>query len=225
VWEEAGGGWEATGRTPMAAPATADRAVQLGQASDMLQPLSASLVGIHAEQQQQQRQGLLLYALEDRPIEDWSDETAASGSHQQMAAGAAAAAAEPKQGAPRSPSAAAAAGAGWDELGPLPMHESQLEDVATDRAQQSAAASAAAAAAAGDAEGQGSGATSAGGPGVPVDQVGSSTAVLQRARSLRRYVPVGEPICRACGAMGHADVACTTPRCEKCDTVSQQHSG
>jgi hypothetical protein len=51
---------------------------------------------------------------------------------------------------------------------------------------------------------------------------GVSTGVVMKSprRPTRRYVAVGEPVCRVCGEVGHVEAACDTPHCQECGMVS-----
>lgn len=237
VWEEQGGDWEATGRTPMVSPAAPAAAVE---ASVLLQPLpdaltsppaaaTATLPQPMAPLQQQQSS----FALRDPFSTSWAQQ--APPQQQQVpvtvmrqgqeegyleappgfghAAGAEAA--EPPPGF----EGRAAAGQKHKHV----HHAAALLAAAQPAQQQAPSAEKAAAVSHAKPDyGASAAAVSSAGAGqeAPAALLGSSTAVLQRAQSVRRYVPAGQPVCRVCGARGHVDADCTTPYCQECDVVS-----
>lgn len=246
VWEEQGGDWEATGRTPMASPAAPAAAVE---ASVLLQPLPDVLTSPPAAtatlpqqpmaplQQQQQQQSS--FALRDPFSTSWAQQ--APPQQQQvpvtgmqegqeegyleappgfgLAAGAEAA--EPPPGF----EGRAAAGQKHKHV----HHAAALLAAAQPAQQQYPQAPPAEKAAAVSHAGADYGVSAAAGSQqaaagreAPAALVGSSTAVLQRAQSVRRYVPAGQPVCRVCGAEGHLDTDCSTPYCQECDVVSER---
>mgnify|MGYP001807327985 CR=1 FL=1 len=183
VWEEEGGDWEATGRTPMVSPA---RPALAG----VLQPLPGSIkrMGMGSQnaereadawgQPQQQRQ---------QQADTWGDE---------LPPAAGLGVWSPKQQQQQQ----ADAWGGEQQGSSIPAQQQQQQ-----QQQQQRQRPVVEPLVVGEAAGQ-----------------GVSTGVVMKSprRPTRRYVAVGEPVCRACGEVGHMEAGCDTPHCEECGMVS-----